>query len=154
MKRFQENDERGEVEMRDRYRAGYLLATAILLGIEILIALFVHDRFVRPYVGDVLVVILLYCFVRILMPRRGRFLPLYIFLFAAAVEVLQLFSLVDRLGLGENRFFRVLIGSVFDWKDILCYGVGCLLLAGWEYFLYRKKGFRRVKSHLCYRRKK
>lgn len=125
--------------MRDRYRAGYLLAATILLGSEILIALFVHDRFIRPYVGDILVVILLYCFVRILVPERGRLLPLYIFLFAAAVEVLQLFSLVDRLGLGESRFFRILIGSVFDWKDIVCYGVGCLLMAGWEYFLYRKK---------------
>lgn len=125
--------------MRGRYRVGYLLVTAILLGIEILIALYVHDRFVRPYLGDVLVVILLYCFVRILMPERGRFLPLYIFLFAAAVEILQLFSLADRLGLEESRFFRVLIGSVFDWKDIVCYGGGCLLLAGWEYLLYRKK---------------
>lgn len=116
-------------------RIGYILLTGILLGIEIWIALFVHDRFVRPYVGDVLVVLLLYSFVRIFVPRRGRLLPLFIFLFAVAVEILQLFSVVDRLGLGNIRFFRILVGAVFDWKDIVCYGVGCLLLGAWEWGL-------------------
>lgn len=120
-------------------RAGYLLFTGILLGIEIFIAFFVHDRFFRPYVGDVLVVILLYGFVRIIVPGRGKLMPLYLFLFAVAVEILQLFSIVDRLGLGEIRFFRILVGSVFDWKDIICYGIGCLMLGVWEWRLSRGK---------------
>lgn len=120
-------------------RIGYIVLTVILLGIEICIALFVHDRFVRPYVGDVLVVFLLYSFVRIFVPRRGRFLPLFVFLFAVAVEILQLFSVVDWLGLGNIRFFRILVGAVFDWKDIVCYGVGCLLLGVWEWGLRHAK---------------
>lgn len=120
-------------------RIGYIVLTVILLGIEICIALFVHDRFVRPYVGDVLVVFLIYSFVRIFVPRRGRFLPLFVFLFAVAVEILQLFSIVDRLGLGNIHFFRILVGAVFDWKDIVCYGVGCLLLGAWEWGLRHAK---------------
>ncbi len=111
---------------------GFAIATAVLLLIEVLIALFVHDRFVRPYLGDVLVVILLYTFVRIFLPKGNRLLPLYIFLFASGVEILQMFHLVDLLGLGEYRFFRVLIGSVFDGKDVICYGVGCLMLVGYQ----------------------
>lgn len=125
--------------MRGRCKARYLVLTGILLGIEIGIALFVHDRFFRPYVGDVLVVILLYTLVRIFVPEKGRLLPLYIFLFAAAVELSQLFSIVDLLGLGKIRFFRVLVGSVFDWKDIVCYGVGCMLLGVWEWHLNRER---------------
>ena len=35
----------------------------IFLAIEVLIALYVHDDFVRPYLGDVLVVVVLYFFV-------------------------------------------------------------------------------------------
>ena len=46
-------------------RTAYGIATFILLTIEVLIALFVHDAFVRPYIGDVLVVVVIYTFVRI-----------------------------------------------------------------------------------------
>ena len=104
----------------------------ILFGIELLIALFVHDNFVRPYVGDVLVVVLIYTFVRIFLPEEVWLLPLYIFLFAAGVEVLQYFRIVEVLGLSENRVLSVVIGSVFDWKDIFCYGVGCMILGVYE----------------------
>jgi len=40
----------------------YFLGFLILFAIECLIAYFVKNRFVRPYLGDFLVVILLYCF--------------------------------------------------------------------------------------------
>ncbi len=111
----------------------YVIATVLLLAIEVCIALFVHDRFIRPYVGDMLVVIVIYTFVRIFIPEKCRLLPLYIFLFAAGVEVLQWIGIVELLGLQDNRFFRVLIGSTFDVKDILCYGVGCVLLGVYEW---------------------
>ena len=104
----------------------------ILLTIEVLIALYVHDDFIRPYVGDILVVIVVYCFVRIFLPERCRLLPLYVFLFAAGVEFLQYFDPVRLLGLEGNRALRILVGSVFDVTDILCYGLGCLVLAGYE----------------------
>ena len=123
-------------------RKPYILATIILLIIEVLIALFVDDSFIRPYVGDMLVVVVLYTFVRIFIPEKCRLLPLYIFLFAAAVELLQYFKIVELLGLQDNRFFSVLIGTVFDIKDIVCYGVGCVLLGLFELFRGRrlKKG--------------
>ena len=115
----------------------YGITTIILLGIEILIALYVHDSFVRPYIGDVLVVVVIYTFIRIFIPEKCRMLPLCIFLFATAVEVMQLFHLVELLGLEKSRFFRTLIGSVFDFKDILCYAVGCFLLGLYEVCLDR-----------------
>lgn len=120
-------------------RIKYLVATVILLLIEVLIALFVHDNFIRPYVGDMLVVIVVYTFVRIFIVQKCNILPLYVFVFAASVEILQYFELVKRLGLSDNRFLRVLIGSVFDIKDIICYGIGCIILGGYEYYLYKRK---------------
>ena len=115
-----------------RKRFAYAIMTLVLIAVEVLIALFVHDAFVRPYLGDVLVVIVLYTLIRTAIPEKYSFLPLYVFLFAAGVEVLQLLHIVEWLGLGDNPFFRVLIGSVFDLKDILCYAVGCLALGGYE----------------------
>lgn len=118
-------------------RVYYAIATLILLTIEVLIALFVYDNFVRPYVGDMLVVVAIYAFVRIFVPKKCRLLPLWIFLFAVAVEVLQYFEIVRLFGLSNNRFMSVLIGGTFDWKDIACYAVGCGLLALYERFLVK-----------------
>ena len=121
-----------------RKRFAYAIVTLVLIAIEVLIALFVHDAFVRPYLGDVLVVVVLYTLIRTAIPEKYSLLPLYVFLFAVGVEVLQLLHIVEWLGLGDNPFFRVLIGSVFDWKDILCYAVGCLALEGYEVFRHRR----------------
>ena len=63
-------------------RLFYLIATLILTGIEFLIALYVHDSFVRPYIGDVLVVIVIYSLVRVVIADGVKLLPLYIFIFA------------------------------------------------------------------------
>lgn len=120
-------------------RAVYLAAAVVLLGIEFFIALFVHDRFVRPYVGDMLVVIVIYMFVRIFVSEKIKLLPLYLFLFATAVEVLQYFRIAALLGLENNRVLSVLIGATFDWKDIVCYAAGCLLLGVYEAVRAKKR---------------
>lgn len=115
----------------------YTVVFLILLVVEVLIALFVHDRFVRPYLGDVIVVAVVYCFVRIWIPERVRLMPLLVFLFAVCVEVLQYFRIVEVLGVENNAFLRTLIGTSFSWEDIVCYAVGCAVLAVWEWFLYK-----------------
>lgn len=43
-------------------RVFYALAFALLMATEFVIALFVHDDFIRPYVGDILVVPLIIAF--------------------------------------------------------------------------------------------
>lgn len=118
-------------------RIAYGVAAAMLLITEVLIALYVHDSFIRPYIGDVLVVIVIYTFIRIFIPERCRLLPLWVFLFAVAVEMLQFVHIVELLGLKDNRFFSLLVGSVFDIKDIIGYAAGCLLLGGHEMFIQK-----------------
>ena len=100
----------------------------ILLIVEVLIALYVHDTFIRPYIGDILVVAVIYSFIRFFIPDRVKFMPLYVFIFAAFVEVLQYFKLVSVLGLEGNTFARIIIGSTFDIKDIICYGIGAIVI--------------------------
>lgn len=131
--------ERGMLEKLGKKRTGYLAATIVIFLIELLIALFVRDKFIRPYVGDMLVVVLLYTCIRIVLPEKPRLLPLYVFLLSTCVELLQGMNIVERLGLQENRFFSVLIGTTFDWKDIVCYGVGCVLCGLWEVWLWNNR---------------
>jgi len=112
--------------MKKRIR--YVMAFIMLLLIEVMIALFMHDRFIRPYIGDVLVVIVLYCFVRIFVQKRMRLLSMYIFVFAVIVELLQFLNIVGLLGLSRNTFANTVVGTSFDWKDIICYAVGCIII--------------------------
>ena len=119
-------------------RIKYLIATIVLIAIEVLIALFVHDSFIRPYVGDMLVVVVVYTFIRIFIPKKFRLLPLAVFVFASFVEVLQLLRLTEVLGVADNRFLSILLGSTFDLKDIACYAVGCILLGVYELIMCKK----------------
>ena len=112
----------------DRLRMGYGLAALLHFVIEVLIALFVRDRFIRPYGGDILVTLLICCVIRVILPRNYR-LPIGggVLAFAILVEVGQYFGLVYLLGLGHIGFFRILIGTGFSWWDMVCYGAGCVL---------------------------
>ena len=116
----------------------YAVATLFLLLIEVIIALYVHDDFIRPYVGDVLVVIVIYTFIRIIVPEKCKLIPLFLFIFAAGVELLQLANIVEILGVADNKFLKILIGSVFDIKDIVCYAVGCVILCMYEWVRARR----------------
>jgi len=111
-----------------KQRIIYLSATIILFVIEVLIALFVNDKFIRPFVGDILVVILIYCFIRIFIPTGVRLLPLFIFLFACTIEFLQYLNFIKMIGLSDNVVAGVVIGTSFDWRDIFCYGIGIVTI--------------------------
>ena len=112
--------------MLKRKRLVYLSLSIIIFLIELFIALFVRDRFIRPYFGDVLVVILVYCAVRVIFPEKPKLLPIYVFIFAVLVEVSQYLDLAELLGGGV--ILSTIIGTSFSWIDILCYFVGTLLI--------------------------
>ena len=126
-----------------KQRIKYLITFTILLCIEILIATCVHDTFIRPYVGDLLVVVVLYCIVKVIIPDKYRLIPFWIFVFAAFIECLQYLKWVERLGIENNAFLRILMGATFDWKDIVCYGIGCILLGIYEWLI--QKGIVRLR---------
>lgn len=123
---------------KQKKRLFYLAVFFVLLAVECAIALWVRDRFVRPYLGDVLVTWCVYAFIRILLPEKPRLLPLYVFFFCLAVELSQLLPLLEWLGLENSGFLRVLLGSVFDPADVACYFTGCLLLGLWELLRWRQ----------------
>jgi len=119
--------------MKDRtIRLAYAGASLLLFAAEALIALFVHDGFIRPYFGDVLVVILIYCVIRIFMPRKPKWLICAVFIFAVLVEFSQMIPLVELIGLGGSALMRTLMGTSFSWADIVCYAAGCAAVAVFE----------------------
>jgi hypothetical protein len=98
----------------------------LLLGIEICIALFVNDKFIRPYVGDILVIPLICSLFRMFFPDSPRFLGLYAVLPGVIAEILQLVRMDEILGI-KDTVLGVILGSTFDIKDIICYVIGGVL---------------------------
>ncbi len=110
------------------FNSKYFYLTIFLLITEIIIAIWVHDAFIRPFGGDFLVVILIYCLVKSFMDSPVSPTILSVLLFAYAVEISQYFHLVDLLGLRNSKIARIIMGTSFSWTDMLMYSLGMLLV--------------------------
>lgn len=111
----------------------------VIFAIEVLIALFVTDDFVRPYVGDVLVVILLYCVVKSVL-RLPVFMPaMLVLLFSFMVEFLQYVQIVEKLGLEDSTVAGTVLGTSFVWMDFVAYMAGIAMVLVVEKYLLRNE---------------
>lgn len=110
----------------------YFFITTILFVTEVLIAKYAHDDFIRPYVGDVLVVILIYCFVRTFLNTAVFTTAFCVLFFAYGIETLQYFQIVKLIGLQDSKLANVIIGNYFTWVDILSYTIGFMIILAAE----------------------
>lgn len=115
-----------------RFNTYYWTWSIILFLIELYIALHIDDNFIRPYIGDLLVVILIYTIVRALFKVSILTTAIGVLIFSFAVEVLQYFRIVERLGLGSSSLARTVIGTTFSWEDLVAYSLGILILLCFE----------------------
>jgi hypothetical protein len=105
-----------------------LIATLIFI-VEILIATkFKNIFFVRAYLGDVFVVMLIYYFIKAFFDFNSPKLIIGIFIFSCLIEFAQYFHFGELMGFKDNRIMMIVLGNSFSWLDILCYFVGCVIL--------------------------
>lgn len=110
----------------------YIFTFVVILIIELIIGLFVNDAIIRPYVGDILVIILMYTLIRGIVQKSIRYLPMYLFLFALIVELAQYYRIVNILNLQDYKVISTIIGTSFDIKDVLCYLLATVILIVWD----------------------
>jgi hypothetical protein len=106
----------------------YFLLAIIFFITEVFIALFVHDGFIRPYVGDYLVVMLIYCAVKTFVKAAPLKTAAGVLIFSYVIEVLQYLDIVERPGLSGNVIAKTVIGYGFEWWDILAYTLGVITI--------------------------
>ena len=106
------------------FRPRYLAASLALLAVLVLIALFVRDAFVRPFLGDVLALVWLYLTARAFVARAPVVLATAALSVAYLLEFAQYLGAADALGLSAGSPLRVAIGSTFDPLDLLAYTLG------------------------------
>lgn len=120
-------------------RLPYIILLILIIAVEVVIALTQHGNWIRYYGGDIIVVWAVYCLVQSILGGKNNHYIVHIgvMLFAFLVEFLQLINIVDLIGLGDIRFFRVLIGTSFAVEDLLCYAIGTAIGCAGT-FIYRK----------------
>ena len=123
-----------------QFNRNYFVITILLLLLEIAIALYVHDNFIRPYFGDFLVVILLYCFLKSFVKVSVWVAAALVLLFSFAIESAQYLNLVEKLGLQHSKIAKVVLGNSFAWMDLLAYTLGILAVIIMEKILFKTKG--------------
>lgn len=117
-------------------RAGktyYIIGFMILLLIEILIAKFITDDFIRPYLGDYLVVILIYSFLMAISKIPVLKGLLIVLIFSFSIEFFQLINIVKVLQYQPPQLVMIILGSSFSAWDLLAYLLGLLSCFIMEY---------------------
>lgn len=115
-----------------RFNLKYFLLAILIFLIEVFIALYIHDAIIRPYIGDVLVVILLYYAVKSFLHVPVLPTAIAVLIFAYLIEILQYFQYVKWLGLQNSHLANVVMGNSFAWTDLMAYTIGIVLVLLFE----------------------
>jgi hypothetical protein len=134
--------------MKFRFCKKYAILSIGLFAVEISIALFIQDRLVRPFVGDMLVVILIFTVCRSVINVNHFRLALCVLIFSFAVEIGQYFNLISILGLQHIELARTIVGTTFDFHDLFAYSAGILLIFIIGSLAEYRSGRRRVSPYL------
>ncbi len=115
--------------MKLTFKFKNLIIAVIIFVIEFLIATTFKDIvFVRSYLGDVLVVMLMYYFVKAFVEVDNTKLIIALLIFSCVIEFLQYFHFAEVIGFKDNKIAMIVLGNSFSWIDILCYLAGGLIL--------------------------
>lgn len=102
----------------------YLFISVILLIVEIVIAIFVKDQFIRPIFGDYLASILLFYLLAMLLKMSLNKTAVISLSISYTIEGLQFIHILEILNLDKIKILNILVGNSFSWIDILAYTLG------------------------------
>lgn len=112
-----------------KFNLKYFLLAILLFVIEVLIALYVHDQIIRPYFGDVLVILLMYYAFKAVLDYPVQPTAIAVLIIAFIIEGLQYLNIVEKLGLQNHTIIATVLGTSFSWVDLGAYIIGfCFVL--------------------------
>ena len=114
------------------FQKRYFLVAFLLFLLLLAIAAFVHDSVIRPYGGDLLVILFLYYLLKSFLRLGVKTAVFGVLAFAIIIEVLQFLNTLKFLGWEKIEGANIILGSHFDWLDIFSYVLGGALVLGME----------------------
>ncbi|UAB85404.1 DUF2809 domain-containing protein [Zunongwangia sp. SCSIO 43204] len=121
-----------------RFSLKYFLAAFALFITEFLIARFIDGGFIRNVLGDYLVVFLIYYFLLSFYKWQKIKLAVFVLLVAYLIEILQYVQILKILGIPKSTFTDMILGSSFDWLDMLAYTLAFLSIVFMQRILQKK----------------
>lgn len=107
-----------------KFNLKYFLLAILLFVIEVLIALYMHDQIIRPYFGDVLVILLMYYAFKAVLDYPVQPTAIAVLIIAFIIEGLQYLNIVEKLGLQNHTIIATVLGTSFSWVDLGAYIIG------------------------------
>ena len=111
-----------------KFNKFYFLLFLILFSLEFGIAYFIKTGFIRHTIGDFLVMIMLYCFLKSFIDIKPIVMAIIVLLIAFIIEFLQLTPFLEWLNLQNNAYAKIVLGSTFNVLDLIAYSLGVLLI--------------------------
>lgn len=117
------------------FRSRSFLVFLSLFTVEVLIARYVTQPFIRYWLGDFLVVILIYYFLKSFIAVKPLSLAFFVWIFACTVECIQATDLIRLLGWEHNKVANLILGNTFSFSDLVAYSLGILTVLILEKYL-------------------
>ena len=114
--------------MKIQFNGSYFILFVLLFLVEVAIAVFLKDGFIRYTVGDFLVVILLYCFFRSFIKTKPHYIAVATMLVAYTIEFLQLANVLAYVNLRGNKWVSIIMGTHFSFEDLIAYTLGVVVI--------------------------
>ncbi len=111
-----------------KFNLSYFIIALVLFVIELLIVKYAHDQFIRPYFGDFLFVIFIYSSIKSFFETAYLKTAIGVLIFSFSLEILQYFNFVNLIGLGHSELARTVIGTSFEWIDLIAYTLGIVFV--------------------------
>ena len=107
----------------------FLIISCSILLIEITIALFINDQFIRPIFGDYLASILVFYLLATFLKTDLNKIAILSLFISYTIEFLQYINILELLHLDKIKILNILLGNSFSWTDMLAYTLGIMTVA-------------------------
>lgn len=116
----------------------YIMSFIITFLLEVIIALYIKNGFIRSYFGDILIIICLYFFAKSIFDNKIKNIAIYILILGIIVEIMQYFNISKYIA-RESKVLKIALGTTFDIKDIICYLIGYVIIVITENIVHKIK---------------
>lgn len=110
--------------MKLTFNKNYFIAFIILFLIEVGIAIYFKEGFIRHTFGDFLVVILLYCLFKSYLQGSEVVIVIFTLGITYVIEFLQCTDFLKYLGLAHSKWANLVFGNSFSVQDLIAYTLG------------------------------
>ncbi|HYE08765.1 MAG TPA: DUF2809 domain-containing protein [Patescibacteria group bacterium] len=94
----------------------------------LIVKLFSGNQFIRGSIGDIIVILLIYFVIKIFKDFNTLKLTIFTLAVAYTIEFIQYLKITSLLGLEHNTIAQLILGSIFDPRDLIAYTIGAILV--------------------------